>query len=93
MLPLFALFLALMQSQEIAPGAFIEGADVEATMNRSIANNTLDTKVKEAAVKGGIIRVKPNDMVIVPAGSPHRFTQLDGPISYVIYRFEPVPAK
>ena len=40
-----------------------------------------------------LLRSNPSDRVIVPAGSPHRFTELDGPISYVIYRFEPVPAK
>jgi mannose-6-phosphate isomerase-like protein (cupin superfamily) len=129
-------------------------------MRRSIAGNILDTKVKEAAVKGGIVRVgvvhriapetralmhqelteiynivegsgtlltggeaqaaspvsdppnlgptpsfyvtqvggvsqkvKPKDMIIVPAGTPHRFTQLDGPISYVIYRFEPTQTR
>ena len=33
-------------------------------------------------------KVKPKDMVIVPAGTPHKFSQLDGPISYAIYRFE-----
>jgi mannose-6-phosphate isomerase-like protein (cupin superfamily) len=44
-------------------------------------------------VVGGTSRkVGPKDIVIVPAGMPHRFTQLDGPISYVIYRFEPVPS-
>jgi mannose-6-phosphate isomerase-like protein (cupin superfamily) len=43
---------------------------------------------------GGVTRkVGPKDVVIVPAGSPHRFIQLDGPISYVIYRFEPAPSK
>lgn len=43
---------------------------------------------------GGISRkVGPKDLVIVPAGLPHRWTQLDGPISYVIYRFEPSQAK
>ncbi len=39
---------------------------------------------------GGVTRkVGPKDLVILPAGIPHRFTQIDGPISYVIYRFEP----
>ncbi len=33
-------------------------------------------------------KVKPKDVIIVPAGTPHKFSQLDGPISYVIYRFE-----
>ena len=33
-------------------------------------------------------KVKAKDVIIVPAGTPHKFSQLDGPISYVIYRFE-----
>ena len=33
-------------------------------------------------------KVKPKDVIIVPAGTPHKFSQLDGPISYAIYRFE-----
>ena len=33
-------------------------------------------------------KVKPKDMIIVPAGTPHKFSELDGPISYAIYRFE-----
>ena len=127
-------------------------------MKASIANNTLDTKMNETPVKGGIFRVgvvhrtapetrallhdeltevyqiiqgsgtlvtggamqdqrpvsdppnlgptpsyyvtqvggvsqkvKPKDIVIIPAGLPHRFSALDGPIEYVIYRFEITP--
>jgi len=138
-----------------APAAVVSAETVDATMQRSIANNTLDTKMNETPVKGGIIRVglvhrtkpeprallhddlteiyqiikgsgtlftggtpqdptsvsdppnlgptpswyvtqaggvtrkvKPNDIVIIPAGLPHRFSELDGPIEYVIYRFE-----
>ena len=32
-------------------------------------------------------KVKPKDIIIVPAGTPHSFSQLDGPISYLVYRF------
>jgi mannose-6-phosphate isomerase-like protein (cupin superfamily) len=41
--------------------------------------------------KGGDSRhVKPNDVIIVPAGTPHRFSTLDGAvITYLVYRFEP----
>ena len=41
--------------------------------------------------KGGDSRhVKPNDVIIVPAGTPHRFSALDGlSITYLVYRFEP----
>jgi len=138
-----------------APAAVVSAETVDATMARSIANNTLDTKMNETPVKGGIVRVglvhrtkpeprallhddlteiyqiikgsgtlftggtpqdptsvsdppnlgptpswyvtqaggvtrkvKANDIVIIPAGLPHRFSELDGPIEYVIYRFE-----
>jgi mannose-6-phosphate isomerase-like protein (cupin superfamily) len=138
-----------------APATVVAAETVDTTMRASIANNTLDTKMNETPVKGGIIRVglvhrtkpeprallhddlteiyqiikgsgtlftggtaqeptpvsdppnlgptpswyvtqaggvtrkvKPNDIVIIPAGLPHRFSELDGPIEYVIYRFE-----
>ena len=34
-------------------------------------------------------KVKTGDIIIVPAGTPHSFSALDGPISYLVYRFEP----
>ena len=34
-------------------------------------------------------KVKAGDIVIIPAGTPHSFSALDGPISYLVYRFEP----
>ena len=37
--------------------------------------------------------VKPGDIIIVPAGTPHSFSELDGPISYLVYRFEPTARK
>lgn len=33
-------------------------------------------------------RVGPKDVIVVPAGTPHRFSQLDGPITYLVFRFE-----
>jgi len=41
--------------------------------------------------KGGAAKhVGPKDVIIIPAGMPHRFSQLDGPaIVYLVYRFEP----
>ena len=40
-------------------------------------------------IGGDSRRVKPGDIVIIPAGTPHSFSALDGPISYLVYRFEP----
>jgi len=33
-------------------------------------------------------RVNPGDIIIIPAGTPHSFSELDGPISYLVFRFE-----
>jgi len=153
---LAVLVLAPGVSAQLPPPAVIVNAsELGATMRQSAANNTLDTKVAETPVKGGLIRVgiiyrerpetralihqelteiyyivsgggtlvtggtaedvqpvsdPPNlgptpsffvtqiggetrrvgvgDVVILPAGLPHRLSELDGPTSYIIYRFE-----
>ena len=38
---------------------------------------------------GESCKLKPGDIIIIPAGTPHSFSALDGPISYLVYRFEP----
>lgn len=35
-------------------------------------------------------RVGPGDVIVVPAGTPHRFRELDGVIEYTVFRFEAV---
>ena len=146
---------ALAQTPAPSPAAVVSAETVDATLRASIANNTLDKKMNETPVKGGIVRigivhrtkpeprallhnqlteiyqiiqgsgtlftggtpqeptpvsdppnlgptpsfyvtqaggttqkVKAHDIVVIPAGLPHRFSELDGPIEYVIYRFE-----
>ena len=44
-------------------------------------------------IGGDARRVKPGDIVLIPAGTPHSFSALDGPISYLVYRFEPLIKK
>jgi mannose-6-phosphate isomerase-like protein (cupin superfamily) len=42
------------------------------------------------SIQGGESRrVAVGDVVIIPAGVPHMFNQLDGPIRYLIYRVDP----
>ena len=42
------------------------------------------------ARQGGESRkVGPGDVIIIPAGTPHSFDQLDSPISYLVFRFDP----
>ena len=38
---------------------------------------------------GSAQQVRPGDVIIIPAGTPHSFSQLDAPISYLVFRFEP----
>lgn len=144
------------QNTDVAPATVVSEADWMTVMSRSAANNTLDTKVAETPVRGGVVRVGviyrsrsetralvhqelteiysivegtgtlvtggtatdsqpvsdppnlgltpsffvtqvggdvrrvgPGDIVIIPAGLPHRLIELEGPMSYTIYRFEP----
>jgi mannose-6-phosphate isomerase-like protein (cupin superfamily) len=44
-------------------------------------------------IGGDSRRVKPGDIIMIPAGTPHSFSALDGPISYLVYRFEPSAKK
>jgi mannose-6-phosphate isomerase-like protein (cupin superfamily) len=34
-------------------------------------------------------KVGPGDIIIIPAGTAHSFSELDSPISYLVFRFEP----
>ena len=41
--------------------------------------------------QGGVAtRLAPGDVIAVPAGTAHRFSELDGVIEYLVYRFEAV---
>jgi mannose-6-phosphate isomerase-like protein (cupin superfamily) len=42
------------------------------------------------SIQGGQSRrIAVGDVVIIPAGMPHMFSQLDGPIRYLVYRVDP----
>lgn len=75
-------------------GTLLMGGEIQDKRPVSDPPNLGPTPSYFVTQSGGVTRrVGPKDLVILPAGIPHRFTQLDGPISYVIYRFEPVAAK
>ena len=44
-------------------------------------------------IGGDARKVQPGDIIMIPAGTPHSFSELDGPISYLVYRFEPTAKK
>src|SRR5580692_5315737 len=42
------------------------------------------------SIQGGVSqRIKAGDVVIIPAGTPHWFSSIEGSITYVVVRFDP----
>lgn len=42
------------------------------------------------AIKGGLAhRLKPGDVIIIPAGTPHWFSKVEGSFSYIVVRIDP----
>jgi mannose-6-phosphate isomerase-like protein (cupin superfamily) len=52
--------------------------------------SAIGPSTRGTGIEGGHSRhVTVGDVVIIPAGIPHRFSTLDGPITYLCYRFDP----
>jgi mannose-6-phosphate isomerase-like protein (cupin superfamily) len=46
--------------------------------------------VSGTSIQGGVTQhIKAGDVVIIPAGTPHWFSKIDGSITYVVVRFDP----
>ena len=47
-----------------------------------------DPKDRTAGIKGGVSqKVQPGDFIVLPPGTPHWFSQIDGSVTYVETRF------
>ncbi len=56
---------------------------------RTKESRTIGPGWRGKSIQGGESRrVAVGDVVIIPAGTPHMFSQLDGPIRYLIYRVD-----
>jgi mannose-6-phosphate isomerase-like protein (cupin superfamily) len=52
--------------------------------------SAIGPSTRGTGIQGGHSRhVTVGDVVIIPAGVPHRFSTLDAPITYLCYRFDP----
>ena len=73
----------------------MEGEDYYNNRTREDAKPTDLTRVNAGMSQTGTRqggtprRVGPGDIIIIPAGTPHSFSELDEPISYLVFRFEP----
>jgi mannose-6-phosphate isomerase-like protein (cupin superfamily) len=67
----------------VTGGALING-------KQSSGSTTIGPGWSGTSIEGGQSRaVAAADIVIIPAGTPHMFSQLDGPIRYLVYRVDP----
>lgn len=63
-----------------------------AVLKEQVAKNVVDQPIKATEVPGGkasvamLHRVKPEVSALI---HDHSFSALDGPINYLVYRFEP----
>ena len=74
-------------------GTLVTGGSMENQRAVSDPPNLGDTPSYFVTQVGGNEQeVGPGDVVILPAGIPHRFSALAGTISYIMYRFEVRPA-
>ena len=74
-------------------GTFVTGGSLGGAKPTDLSNVNAGMSQTGARVGGDARRVKAGDIVIVPAGTPHSFSELDGPIEYLVYRFEPTNRK
>lgn len=74
-------------------GTFVTGGSLGGAKPTDLSNVNAGMSQSGSRIGGEARRVKPGDIVIVPAGTPHSFSELDGPIEYLVYRFEPAQKK
>ena len=74
-------------------GTFVTGGRLGDAKETDLSKYNAGISHTGTRIGGESRRVKPGDIIIVPAGTPHSFSELDGPISYLVYRFEPVQKK
>ena len=74
-------------------GTFVTGGSLGGAKPTDLSNVNAGMSQTGSRIGGEARRIKPGDIVIVPAGTPHSFSELDGPIEYLVYRFEPAAKK
>lgn len=70
-------------------GTIMTGGRIEDVKESDLTNLGAGMSHTGRHVGGTTQKLVPGDVFVVPAGMAHRLSQLDGPIRYVVYRFEP----
>ena len=67
----------------------IEGAATFVTGGTIVRPGTADSRAGTATIEGGVSRrVAKGDVILVPAGTPHWYKDLEGSITYLEVRFD-----
>ena len=74
-------------------GTFVTGGSLGGAKPTDLSNVNAGMSQTGSRIGGEARRVKAGDILIVPAGTPHSFSELDGPIEYLVDRFEPAAKK
>jgi len=70
-------------------GTIVTGGSLGTPKPTDLARVNAGMSQTGTRIGGESKKVKPGDIIIIPAGTPHSFSELDAPISYLVYRFEP----
>ena len=71
-------------------GTLVTGGTLSETRPTDLTNLWAGPSLSGVHAGGETRRVGPGDVIIVPAGTAHRFSELDGVIEYLVFRFEAV---
>lgn len=71
-------------------GTLVTGGTLAETRPTDLANVWAGPSISGTHSGGETRRVGPGDVLVVPAGTAHRFSELDGVIEYLVFRFEAV---
>jgi mannose-6-phosphate isomerase-like protein (cupin superfamily) len=71
-------------------GTLVTGGTLTGTQPTDLARVWAGPSLSGTHQGGQARRVGPGDVIVVPAGTAHRFSELDGVIEYLVFRFEAV---
>jgi mannose-6-phosphate isomerase-like protein (cupin superfamily) len=71
-------------------GTLVLGGRLEGIRGTNLARVWAGPSLTGTHASGETHRVGPGDVIVVPAGTAHRFSELSGTIEYTVFRFEAV---
>ena len=71
-------------------GTLMTGGTLTETRETDLANVWAGPSRSGTHQGGEARRIGPGDVIVVPAGTAHRISELEGVIEYLVYRFEAV---